>query len=231
MKELLKKTFPELIALRNRIFNYLAHYRFKGKSPEHVFSLIHQENHWKDDESKSGTGSSEKSTVEVMGILNQVLRDFNIRTMLDIPCGDFNWMLKVNFAKVEYTGGDIVPALIDHNTRSYSGQRRSFNKMDILTSPLPKFDLIFTRDCLVHFSYSDIKDAIKNIKKSGSLYWLTTTFPEHNNYDIITGDWRPINLARPPFNLPSPLEIYSEKCMEDDRYFDKSLAIWKVSDL
>lgn len=231
MKKELKEWFPGVVAFRNRIVNHLAHYRFKGKSAEEVFQIIYKENHWQDSESKSGTGSSHRSTVEVVNIVNQVISNLNINSILDVPCGDFNWMREVNLKGVIYRGADIVDDIVNTNQRLYSTNTISFNKLDILTSRFPKVDLIFTRDCLVHFSYEDIGRAIATIKNSGSTYWMTTTFPSHKNYDIITGDWRPVNLEASPFRLPKPIFIYNENCVEDERYLDKSLAIWKVSDI
>jgi hypothetical protein len=231
MKELIKRKFPQLVTMRNRIVNYLLHFRFKGKSSEEVFSIIYKENHWRDSESVSGTGSNERTTQAVVTILNQVIQQFSIKSVLDIPCGDFNWMKKVDLDGVNYIGGDIVQPIIEQNQEKYTSNTIAFEKLNLLQADLPRVDMIFTRDCLVHFSYEDITKAIANVKKSGSTYWLTTTFPDHSNYNIITGDWRPINLTASPFNLPAPLSIYNEHCEEDERYQDKSLALWKISDI
>jgi hypothetical protein len=59
---------------------------------------------------------------------------------------------------------------------------------------------------------------------------LATTFPELSaNADIVTGDWRPMNLERPPFNLPSPLNFILERKVPD--HGDKGLGLWQVDDL
>ncbi len=94
-------------------------------------------------------------------------------------------------------------------------------------------DLIFCRDCLVHFSNDNILKTFENLKNTGSKYILTTTFTEcDENIDIVTGDWRIINLTLAPFNLPEPLQIINENCTEGDGAFsDKSLGLWKISDL
>ncbi|NBW35243.1 MAG: class I SAM-dependent methyltransferase [Cytophagia bacterium] len=231
MKRFLKKWFPLIISLRNRVYNFLAHYRFKDKPVEEVFLTIFRENHWRDKESKSGTGSNEKNTIVVINIISRVINELEIKSMLDIPCGDFYWMQKVKLNNVMYTGGDIVQELVLRNQQNYSSEKRNFDKLNIISSSLPVVDLIFTRDCLVHFSYNDIMRTIANIKKSGSKYWMITTFPEHKNHDIITGDWRPLNLQSPPFNFPKPFMIYNEFSNEGDEYKDKSLAIWRINDL
>lgn len=99
----------------------------------------------------------------------------------------------------------------------------------MITDPLPQNDLIIVRDCLVHLSYKDIYNAIKNIKSSGSKYLLTTTFTNHDlNHDIVTGDWRAINLQK-PFNFSSPLLVINENCTQGSgEYSDKAMALWEI---
>ena len=100
-------------------------------------------------------------------------------------------------------------------------------------SPLPSADLLLCRDCLVHLSFQDAGQALANIRRSTIGYLLTTTFPgEADNQDIVTGDWRPLNLERPPFSFPAPLDRIKEGCTEaGGRFGDKSLALWAVADL
>jgi hypothetical protein len=89
--------------------------------------------------------------------LAALLRRLGIQSLLDLGCGDFNWMRLVDLASVEYLGGDIVPALIQHNVRRYGAAGRRFVVMDMLRDSLPKVDLILCREGLVHFSFSDIE--------------------------------------------------------------------------
>ncbi|HMG93393.1 MAG TPA: class I SAM-dependent methyltransferase [Chryseolinea sp.] len=154
---------------------------------------------------------------------------YEIKTFLDIPCGDFNWMRQVHFENVKYIGMDIVKEIVQKNTEKYSDTDRSFDFGDITASEIPQSDLIFCRDCLVHLCYNDIHKAIANMKRSGSRYILTTTFSRKTNYDIVTGDWRPINLCAAPFNWPEPMEIVSENEKGDNQ--DKAMGLWRLSDL
>jgi len=55
---------------------------------------------------------------------------------------------------------------------------------------------------------------------------------EPTNLGIVTGDWRPIDLTKPPFDLPQPVELLNEGCTEQGGAFaDKSLGLWPVSSL
>ena len=139
-------------------------------------------------------------------------------------------MARVDLAGISYTGGDLLPELIEANRARGSAH---FEVLDLTVSPLPPADLLLCRDCLVHFSFADVARALANIARSPITWFLSTTFPaEATNRDIMTGDWRPINLERPPFNLPPPALLLSEGCTEaKGRFPDKSLGLWAVKDL
>jgi hypothetical protein len=152
--------------------------------------------------------------------------------MLDIPCGDFNWMKYVDLGDVAYQGADILDELIEMNQSQFSGGKRAFHTMDLLKDKLPEVDLIFCRDCLVHFSNKHINLAIANIKLSGAAYLLTTTFPGGENGDITTGDWRMLNLQASPFWFPEPLELFNEGAhVNASGVIRKSLGLWKIDEL
>jgi 2-polyprenyl-3-methyl-5-hydroxy-6-metoxy-1,4-benzoquinol methylase len=163
--------------------------------------------------------------------LRSIIDQYHITSLLDIPCGDWYWMQHTDLSGVAYTGADIVEKIIEEN-QQYAGENVAFEFLDLLESDLPQNDLIFCRDCLVHFSYQDVKKALQNLVDSGSKYLLTTTFPGRKNYDIVTGNWRPIDLEAAPFDLPKPLVTINEQCTEGNgRYADKSMALWDLSQL
>jgi hypothetical protein len=153
--------------------------------------------------------------------------------MLDIPCGDFHWMRTLDL-DIDYTGGDVVPDLIERNNAHYGSDKRRFMVIDIAGGDLPRVDLVFCRDLLVHFSFVDALRAIANLKRSGSTYLLTTTFVDRTEHvDIQTGQWRAINLRLPPFNFPPALRLINERCTEGGGtdWADKSLGLWRLADL
>lgn len=52
------------------------------------------------------------------------------------------------------------------------------------------------------------------------------------NTELGKNFFRPINLQCAPFNLSEPLEIINESCTHaDGEYSDKSLGLWRISDL
>ncbi len=205
------------------------------KSTEAIFTEIYKKNYWRGKNSVSGQGSDLEQTQAIVKELPILIKDLKISTMLDIPCGDFFWMKMVDLNGIHYIGADIVEEIVDRNRRLHQTDKVIFVKLNLLRSDLPNVDLIFCRDCLGHYSFSDIFKALKNMRRSGSSYLLTTTFPERkDNRDIKTGQWRTLNLESVPFYFPPPQSLLVEQCTQKTskgEYKDKSLGLWKISDI
>ncbi|SMD46069.1 hypothetical protein SAMN00777080_4748 [Aquiflexum balticum DSM 16537] len=205
-----------------------------GLSTKEVFSKIYKENYWVYGKSVSGTGSDIDQTNVIISELEKLFQEYEIKSILDAPCGDFNWMNQVKLEGIDYLGIDIVEELIQSNNFTYKNcSGLDFKTGNIIIDELPKVDLIFCRDCLVHFSFADIKKALDNFKRSGSKYLLTTSFIKHPTAkDIQTGFWRPVNLNKLPFFFPSPLRTINEKCTEGGgKHKDKSLILIRLEDI
>jgi SAM-dependent methyltransferase len=192
------------------------------------FVTFYRERGWGSDESASGPGSTLAATEVVRRVLRDVFHDYSVRSFMDIPCGDFNWMKAVDLSGIDYLGVDIVADLIAENTRKFGSAQVHFRCADMLTDRLPGVDLILCRDCLFHYPNKSILRIVRNLKESGSKYIFTTTFPRlAENRDLSTaGKFRPIDLQKPPFNFPEPLFV----CDEGDGN-GKWLGLWRLVDL
>lgn len=187
-------------------------------------------------ESISGPGSDLYQTSMIRREIPNIIKEVGAKIMLDAPCGDFYWMRRTNLDIDKYIGIDIVPELIIQNQEKYGNEYREFMIANITIDDLPQADIVLCRDCLVHLPFPDIISAIKNFKKSGSRYLLTTTFTDVNinirNKDTIIGGWRPINLELYPFNLPKPIKVIRETRGNIRGVpYDKSLGLWKLEDI
>ncbi len=224
---------PGMKAIQRRRWKLEADRRLRSQSAAEVFTEIFQNNAWSGQQSRSGTGSDPSQTQTIANLLPPLLRRLNVSLMLDVPCGDFQWMKDVDLEGVHYLGADIVPEIVQHNELEFGNDRIRFQTMDLIRDTIPEVDLILCRDCLVHLTHESIMDSLRNICESGSKYLLTTTFPSREvNEDILTGQWRVLNLEASPFNFPSPIEMLNEQCTEGDGvYGDKSLGLWRISDL
>lgn len=172
---------------------------------EQRFSSIHDHNLWSSKESKSGTGSELAYTRPVIDWLIKTISLHKIQTCVDAPCGDFNWMRFVlKDVNVKYIGLDIVEELVRTNNLHYSDQRTTFLRNNICSDQIPECDLLVVRDCLFHLSFQDINKLLNNISHADYKYLATTshiTEPKHSNTNIISGDFREINLFLEPFNF------------------------------
>ena len=195
-----------------------------------VFEKIRATNLWGSADSVSGLGSELDSTARVRAELPGLLREMGVRTMLDIPCGDFHWLSQVDLPIDRYIGADIVESVVRTNPECPG---REFVKLDLCRDPLPKVDLVLCRDCLVHLSLEAVEKAVDNLKASGSEWLLTTHFLECTaNVDIDTGDWRMLNFQLAPFHWPAPHTVIVEGCDESGGgYDDKVLALWRLPEL
>lgn len=204
-----------------------------GVTPVEIFRQIYETNHWSGRQSRSGPGASEDQTTRIREALPALCRTLGVRTILDIPCGDFNWMADVAFGEIDYIGADLLPELVATNSERYGREGRRFVTLDLTSSPLPAADLMLCRDCLVHLSFAEIDRALQNLRAADIRYLLTTTFPSQlHNVDIVTGDWRPLNLEHPPFSFPPPLRLINEECTEcEGKFADKSLGLWRIAEV
>jgi hypothetical protein len=183
-------------------------------------------------ESLSGPGSSLDQTRQLRERLPAVLEQLGVRSLLDAPCGDLNWMRHVRLPVDRYIGVDLLDELISENERRFASAQRRFVRADVIRDALPRADAIFCRDLLGHLSFDDIRRALANFERSGATYLLTTTFTKPRpNQEIVTGGWRTLNLTLPPFDLPAPLGLIDEKCTEAGGVFDdKSIGVWRLAD-
>lgn len=230
-KKFLTRFIPDGII--TRYVQYKRNRRWKNKSAEEVFTTIYEGNKWGGHQSVSGRGSDDDQTKTIANAIPGIIEQLNVKSMLDIPCGDFHWMKNVDLRGAKYIGADIVVDLVNRNNEQYKSDTVSFQHLNLIEGPLPAVDLVFCRDCLVHFSFEHISGALRTIAASGSKYLATTSFnARKSNDDIVTGNWRALNLRVAPFNFPAPLIEIDEKCTEGENQFtDKTTSVWKIEDL
>jgi hypothetical protein len=205
--------------------------RFRSFNRREIFLDAYRHNIWDEETTASGIGSSLKATETLRAALPKILMELKVKSLLDIPCGDFHWMNYVPLEIERYIGADLVKDLIEHNVRLYS-DRGIFFCMDLLSDRLPKVDAIFCRDCLVHLSLRDVRRAIKNIKAAKPNYVMTTTFPGcARNLDTVAPYWRPLNLEIRPFNFPKPIFIAKDFCDNQRNDQGKYLGVWSADEI
>jgi hypothetical protein len=217
------------------IFRKIVKYKILKKDIKTTFTNIYRINYWGDDESRSGPGSNNKNTINLKKKIIKIIKDLKIKSIVDAPCGDFYWMKNViTNENIKYTGIDIVKELILKNTSLYSTKKIKFKRLDITKNTCPPGDLLICRDFLFHLSYNDINNFFKNLSKAKIKYFLTSSHstPTLNkflkNKNIVSGDFRKINLFNWPFNFPKNIKyIINDNCDGVQKY----LLLFQIKNL
>jgi hypothetical protein len=196
-----------------------------------IFYLIYKTNHWnryqkinKNNILVSGPGSIPGSiqTKNIIDNLDFFIKKNNIKSILDMPCGDFSWiqdLIKKN-NYINYTGYDIVEDIIFYNNKKYSKNNISFFCKDIVNETnFNNFDLVFIRDFFIHIDYVSINKILDNIKRSKVKFVACSNNNNAiNNKDIAVGQHRKINLTIEPFYMNEIFYAFSEGV--DDCYIN-----------
>lgn len=183
---------------------------------EQIFKYIYDNNFW-GAKSLSGPGSDLENTKNLRLFLAEFIEKYNIKSMIDAPCGDMFWFSKLNLKDVQYRGYDIVGDIIEKNKRKFKNKKNySFEKKDVVMEKLPQADLILCRDLIIHLPINAVYVLIKNFIRSKSKYLLITQHVILNdrypmNEDIRVGDFAFRNLTLPPFNFPLPKLLVQEE--------------------
>ena len=200
---------------------------------------------WNNDgETVSGPGSTIENTAYTRFEIKNIIRKFNIKSILDIGCGDFNWM-KIVLSKNEkhinkYLGVDVVESLINQNIENFKNDIVDFKKVDLCQTidniEKNHYDLVICKEVMIHLSIENSLNLIKNFKKLGAKYLLATTFLKTENINIQDGHVYNINLFVPPFGFPEPIYVINEKGTggrfdNNLREIPQLLCLFKIEDL
>lgn len=189
----------------------------------------------------SGGGSTIEYTHNLRLSLPKILQKFNVKTLIDAPCGDLVWMSIVleQCPDLVYIGGDLDIDIVAQHSQTYANiPNRTFLYADITEDYIGHADMWMMRDVLFHLTHECALKALKNFVKHNIPYLFTTTHGP-DSVDYSGNQWtvnHPIpmgsrecvhfgllNLCAPPFNLPEPV------CRIDDTYGPhpkRDMCVW-----
>ncbi len=186
--------------------------QFQNNNIKKTFDDIYKNKTWGEEGGGSGPGSEISVTYNTVDILFKIIKENNIKTVIDAPCGSCVWTknllqkLKENNIKITYYGYDIADEAINNakeNMLSFNDYHKVYiNNGNLLNINFPQADLFLCRDTLQHLSETNIFSALNNIKKSNSkIYLLGGYLSCGGNININTGDYFDINYLLEPYNL------------------------------
>jgi len=111
-----------------------------------------------------------------------------------------------------------------------------FQTLDAAQDQLPPADLLLVKDVLQHWSNAKVRQLIPTFQRFARVLVtndLIAAQPRQLNQDIPDGDFRPIDLMAPPFNLPAhEILIYTNASRlpsEPIRWVKKTIVIARNS--
>jgi len=85
---------------------------------------------------RSGEGSSMLAADAIRTSLPAMPKARGICSMLDLPCGDWQWMSTFDLGDIDYTGADIVDEPVHQNQIKYGTQNCRFVRLDLTRDEL-----------------------------------------------------------------------------------------------
>jgi hypothetical protein len=145
-----------------------------GMSVEQTFETVYKRNLWggADGEFYSGQGSDPEVTASYCRFVRRFIQERNIKSVVDLGCGDFRVGQNLVVPGTVYTGIDIVPDLIERNTREFAAPNVSFRVINAIHETPPPADLCLIRQVLQHLSNEQILAVLRNC--SGFRYLLVS---------------------------------------------------------
>jgi SAM-dependent methyltransferase len=176
-------------------------------SVQERFENIYAQNLWG---SGSGEGSLPISTKGYARFLQIFLRINRVASTVDLGCGDWQFSRFIDWSGMRYRGFDIVRPVIEQNRKLYTRAGVDFDVSPEQFDELPNADLLIVKDVLQHWSNAAIERFLPTLKRYPLALLTNCIEPRRrkfwkksatNNSDIDDGDFRYLDLRKPPFSL------------------------------
>ena len=179
----------------------------KPPPTKQVFEDIYRSAKWGTNgngDGNSGTGSTAHATLLYRTFLQQFLKDNEIRSVVDAGCGDWEFSSLLDWTGIDYRGYDIVDAVVAANTKKFGKPKIRFFAANIVETDLTPADLLISKHVLQHLSNRDVSKFLTQIPKYKHVLLINgvdRATMSAANHDIAAGDYRELDVTRPPFNV------------------------------
>lgn len=166
-----------------------------------VFTQVYDTDAWRR-AGTSGPGSAIQHTEAYRAFLQQVLRNYRISRVLDLGCGLWEHLAAVDWTGVEeYLGVDPVKSVIARNKQL--PLRANFKFQCGLiddVAELASYELVIVKDVMQHLPNSIILELLEKLKVVRYAL-ITNDISPGANTDCVIGEFRKMDMEKPPFNL------------------------------
>ena len=142
---------------------------------EEAFTTIYQKNRW-----GNGSGSGSNMTIDnkkYIELLESILKDYKIKKICDIGCGDWQFSQNINFDNYSYLGIDCVKSVIDENIKKHQKKNIKFQHKSVNENFIPKgYDLIIIKDVIQHWEDKDILSFMQEVINNNKYVFSTNGY-------------------------------------------------------
>ena len=206
-----------------------------------AFSDIYDKHTWGSD-SKSGPGSTLANTHEYVTAVQRFLAEREIKSVVDVGCGDWSTGGQIDLTGIDYVGVDVVPQLVETLNASHGRPGVRFDCIDATREQLPSADLLLIKDVLQHWPASNVRQFLQGL--DGFRFALITNdyahyerwrrfrlFPYWQDRtakyeDAEFGGYKPLSLLEPPFSL-SAERLLDYEVVEGGYMWRIEVLLWK----
>lgn len=155
----------------------------------------------------SGEGSFPVHTRGYIRFLQRYIKQHNIKSVVDLGCGDWQFSQFIDWSRVEYQGFDLVAPVIEKNRECFGANNIKFHHYDGDFSELPEADLLIAKDVLQHWSNETVLEFLPQLERYPHALITNCVNPTAitDNQNIADGGFRYLDLMRSPFNLEARL--------------------------
>lgn len=158
---------------------------------EKTFSKIYDKNIWGNG---SGLGSTLNYNKDYIDFLTELMNELNIKKVLDIGCGDWQFSQYIDWTNKQYIGIDCVPSVIQNNNLKFKKDNIEFHHIDPTISEdferIPKnCDLVILKDILQHWDNDNIVKFMDRLTSEGQHKLILVV----NNFKNADGEERSID--------------------------------------
>lgn len=150
--------------------------------------------------SGSGDGSGVEYTAGYRLFLERFMCEHDIRSVLDVGCGDWQFSKLIDWGDVLYIGVDVVPSLAHRLNAEHGSYCRRFSTVGPDNWPTPPCDLAIVKDVMIHLPNEDVQKMIRRVEGCHHKLFVNDFSPAPN-VDCERGHYRPLDLTAPPFGL------------------------------
>lgn len=179
---------------------------------DNIFDKIYKTAYWGQGSingGSSGHGSSPEMNKEYINYLNNFIKKNNIRSIVDIGCGDWQIMNHINLLNIDYSGFDVAEEVINRNNNLYKTSTTNFYKTELGEYyNYPKADLLICKDVLQHLDYQNINNILTQLDKYEHVIIINDFSENTVNQNIPNGGWRELDITKEPFNIRINYQLY-----------------------